>query len=329
MEVLTSVLNSMRLSGEVLCRFELTAPWGISVPRVAGAAFHVIDRGSCWLRFKDGSDLIPLAGGDLVVFSKGREHEIVDAPQSLSLPFEELICSREQDSLLLYHGGGGTPTTIICGVFNFQEGRDHALLSLLPPMIHIKGDEGHAVQWLDITLKFMAAEAASSRPGAETIVDRLTDILFVQAIRAWIDSYTEGTRGWLAALSDPQISTALRHIHESPGQRWTVASLAAVVGLSRSAFSARFASLVGDPPLQYLTAWRMRLAANWLTDTDLSISEISDRVSYQSEDPFNRAFRRHVGMSPGRYRRHPRAQPNRLDVSTSVADPRGGVATVR
>ncbi len=264
-----------------------------------------------------------------MVFPKGLEHEIVDAPQSLSLPFEDVICSREQDSLLLYHGGGGTPTTIICGVFNFQEGRDHALLSLLPPMIHIKGDEGHAVRWLDTTLKFMATEAASSRPGAETIVDRLTDILFVQAIRTWIDSHSEDTRGWLAALSDPQISIALRHIHGSPGQRWTVASLAAVVGLSRSAFSARFASLVGNPPLQYLTAWRMRLAANWLTDTDLSISEISDRVSYQSEDPFNRAFRRHVGVSPGRYRRHPRAQPDSLDVSTSVADPPGGVVTVR
>ena len=231
MDVLTDVLNSVRLSGEVICRFELSSPWGVSIPTVGGASFHVIDRGSGWLRFQDGQGLVPLAGGDLVVFPKGRSHEIVDAPESLSLPFEELISNREQDSLILSHGGGGTPTTIICGVFHFQGDDDHPLFSVLPPLIHIKGDQGRAVEWLDTTLKFMSSESGSPRPGADTIIGRLTDVLFIQAVRAWMDGHKGNGGGWLTALGDSQIgpraggsSTGIR---DTPGpsalwpNKWT------------------------------------------------------------------------------------------------------------
>ena len=211
-----------------------------------------------------------------------------------------------EDSLILHHGGGGAPTTVICGVFHYQDGGDHALLSLLPPLIHIKGDQGQAVPWLDFTLKFMGSEAGASLPGADTIIGRLTDILFIHAVRAWLVSHGEVNGGWLTALNDSQIGSALGHIHRLPGKPWTVESLASNVGMSRSAFSARFSMLVGEPPLRYLTRWRMRLASSWLHDTDLSLADIAERLGYQSEDPFKRAFKREIGTAPGGYRRRDR-----------------------
>ena len=306
MDVLTNVLNSIHLWGEVVCRFELTAPWGISIPSVEGAVFHYIDRGSCWLRFPDEERPVPLASGDLVVFPKARAHDVVDVPSSLPLPLADLVCTRGPDNLVVHHGRGGSPTTLLCGVFHREGAADHGLFSQLPPIIHIKGDQGRGAHWLDTTLKFMCAEAESTRPGAHTIVNRLTDILFVNVVRAWLERYTGGTGGWLTALGDPQIGPALGHMHGAPEERWTIGALSAQVGMSRSAFSARFSSVVGEPPLRYLSHWRMRLAASWLRDTDMSLGEIAERLGYQSEDPFKRAFKRDVGMAPGMHRRRAR-----------------------
>ena len=137
-----------------------------------------------------------------------------------------------------------------------------------------------------------------------TIVSRLADILFIQALRSWMESTVGDGEGWLAALRDPPIGMALGHIHQAPGEDWTVASLAAQVGMSRSAFSARFTAMVGKPPLHYLTRWRMQLAGDLLADDGMSISEIAERVGYQSESPFSKAFKQHTGMAPGAYRRH-------------------------
>ncbi len=309
MDVLTDVLNSVHLSGEVICRFELTSPWGISIPEVDGASFHVIDRGSCWIRLKDGGGFIPLAGGDLVVFPKGTAHEVVDSHGSLSPPLEELICELGADSRVLHHGGGGSPTTVICGVFNHQDAGDHPLLSLLPPLIHIKGDQGQAVPWLDFTLKFIGSEAGSPLPGSDRIVSLLTEVIFVHAVRAWIMGQADSAPGWLTALRDTEVGAALGHIHRAPGRPWTVESLGAEVGMSRSAFAARFSALVGEPPLRYVTRWRMRLASTWLRDSGMGLAEIAARLGYQSEDPFKRAFKREIGTAPGAYRRHARATP--------------------
>lgn len=317
MDVLGDVLDSVRLSGQVICRLELTAPWGISIAPVHGASFHVIDRGSCWIRLTGEDELVPLAGGDLVVFPRGSAHEIVDTPSSPVRGLEDLTRSLGQDSLVLRHGGGGMPTTVVCGVLNHQDGGDHALFSLLPPLIHIKGDQGQASPWLDYTLRFMSSEAASSMPGAGTIIDRLSDILFVQAVRSWIGGQTEPSAGWLTALGDPQVGDALGHIHGDPGRRWTVDSLASLVSMSRSAFSARFSALVGQPPLLYVTRWRMRLARGWLRDTGLRPRDIAGRLGYRSEDPFKRAFKREVGMAPGHYRRHARSHPDGTERPTA------------
>ncbi len=308
MDVLADVLNSMRLSGEIFCRSELTAPWGLRMPALDGAVFHVVDRGNAWLKVADDTDLIPLAGGDLIVFPQSCSHAILDSPSSSLIGIEQLVELRGEDSYTLSYGGGGPPTTLICGVFKVQDGGEHTLFSLLPPLIHIKGEQGRAVEWLETTLRFMSAEAGSTSPGAKTIVGHLTEILFIQAVRSWINSHPDSVKGWLTALNDQQIGEALGHIHGKPDQPWTVESMGAEVGMSRSSFAAKFSELVGDPPLQYLTRWRMQLASSWLLDSDLNLSEIAERIGYQSEDPFKRAFKKHTGTPPGAYRRRGRVR---------------------
>src|SRR5207253_4752553 len=203
------------------------------------------------------------------------------------------------------HGGGGAETALICGSFRFEGSRTHPLLSVLPPLIHIQGDGGassRTTEWLSTTLRFLAAEARHPRPGAETLISRLTDVVFVQALRAWIESQPEGVGGWLGALRDRQIAAALGQIHRQPERDWSVARLASTVGMSRSSFAARFTALVGEAPLAYLTRWRMHLAGELLRGRDLSVSEIAGRVGYESEAAFSKAFKREAGISPGAYR---------------------------
>ena len=303
MDVLTDVLQMLRLTSRVYCRSELRAPWGLAMPPARRMAFHVVDRGGAWLRREDQQEVIPLAAGDLVVLPHGVGHQLADHPATLEGPLVELKqtgpgCPR------LQLGGSGPATTLVCGYFYLiEEGGwdDHPLAPLLPGLIHVRGEDGRRVPWLEATLKFLSDEAGSGRPGSDTVVQRLTEVLFVQVLRAWLESES-APPGWLGALRDPQIGRALTLLHLDPAHGWTVANLAAEVNMSRSAFAARFAALVGEPPLAYLTRWRMRLAAGLLR-ADVPLTEIAERVGYESEAAFSVAFKRERGIPPGRYRR--------------------------
>ena len=306
MDVLTNVLSEMYLSGEVVSRFELTAPWGITMPPVDGI-FHAVDRGHCWLRTEGDDELVHVAAGDLIIFPRGAAHDIVDAPTSLAMPLEEVLCEKGPDSFITRHGGEGQPTTFVCGVFHFRDDGFEAFRSLLPPVLHVRSDAGVASQWLQTTLTFLSLEASTASPGTDAVLSRLTDILFIQGVRAWLDSQADTAKGWFGALKDPVVGEALAQIHRAPERQWTVASLAAEVGLSRSAFAVRFTNLVGEPPLEYVTRWRMQLAGKWLRGSDTILSGIAERLGYSSEDTFKRAFKREVGVAPGYYRRKSRS----------------------
>lgn len=303
MDVLTDVLSSMRLSGEVFCRTELTAPWGIEVPAIGGAAFHVLDRGNAWLFVEDEEHPISMTGGDLIIFPKSRKHKIVDSLDSTPVPLSDLVKLKGEGNYTLSYGGGGSHTTLICGRFNVQGGGQHNLLDSLPPVLHIKGEQGRTIEWLETTLKFMAWEADSTQPGAQSIIAHLTEILFIQAIRSWITNQPDNSQGWLTALNDKQIGEALRHIHKNPEEPWTVETIGLKVGMSRSSFAARFREVVGESPHQYLTSWRMQLASNWLKNSSLKLSEIAEKVGYYSEVAFKRAFKKNIGLPPGAFRR--------------------------
>jgi AraC-like DNA-binding protein len=300
-DVLADVIGSLHLEGRVFCRMELSGPWGFRTPDDGLARFHVIERGACWMRAGE-EDPVPLSAGDLVVALNA--HQLSDGPRTRTVSMKDFLRGfADKPGAVLRHRGRGLPTHMVCGSFRFSHGEGHPLLAVLPPLLHVKGQDGQALEWLDLTLRFLASEARHPRPGSETVITRLTEVIFVQAVRAWIEMQPEGRGGWLGALRDRQISRVLSLMHGEPGRIWTVPALAAKAGMSRATLARRFAVLVGEPPLTYLSRWRMRTAAMLLRSQSLSLSEVAERVGYQSEAALGRAFRRMMGVAPGVYRR--------------------------
>jgi AraC-like DNA-binding protein len=204
---------------------------------------------------------------------------------------------------ILRLGGGGAATTLICAAVRFDHPTAHQLVELLPRMICVEASSSPHTDWTQSTLRLMAVEAKALKPGGETVITRLADILVIQAIRSWIDQDPAPQTGWLGALRDKQIGRSISLIHRDPARAWTVASLAAEVAMSRSAFAARFTELVGEPAMHYVARWRMHLAATWLKEEDAGLGYLASRLGYQSEAAFSRAFKRFIGVSPGAVRR--------------------------
>jgi AraC-like DNA-binding protein len=312
MDVLTDVLQSLRLRSRVYGRAELTAPWGMRFdsPGDPHPILFVVSRGSCWLEVDGTPGQLPLSGGDFVLLPQGGPCSLRDQPETPAIPIQQILaqagklqCDRASASSCVFqYGGGGVPVSLISGCLEFENPSASPLVESLPPMIHIKGDQGEPVQWLASTLQFLAAESASTLPGAEAVRNHLADILFVQAIRAHIAANGRHPPGWLRALADPDIGKTLRDMHERPDKPWTVESLAAGVALSRSAFASRFRALVGIPPLTYLTRWRMHKAAQLLRHENTSLAHAARTVGYRAESSFGKAFKRQTGSAPGEFR---------------------------
>ena len=210
---------------------------------------------------------------------------------------------------MIRHGGDGPVTRLICGAVHFDNPAARQLIDFLPPVIGIRADGAPEVEWLHSTLRFMAAEARHLKPGGETVITRLADVLVIQTIRAWLADEGRHVRSaqpnWLKALHDPRAGRAIAMIHRRPEADWSVESLAAEVGMSRSAFAAHFRDLAGETPMQYATRWRMLLAASLLYEKDVPLAELAARVGYRSEAAFSRAFKRVMGVTPGRVRGRP------------------------
>jgi AraC-like DNA-binding protein len=307
MDVLTDVLESLHVKNMMAGRLELTAPWGLQFTG-GRAAFYVVTCGTCVLDVEGIEESVTLAGGDYVLLPRSQEHTIRDSRESRVLLASDVLkgCPKPkncQPGGIFMYGGGGPHTTLIGGCFVFDEGDRNPLIAALPPVMHVRGDRGTPVQWLEASVQFVASEMASGQPGAETVVSRLADILLVQAVRAHLAQLGDQANGWLRALVDPQIGSALSLIHQQPGEPWTVEALASRVAMSRSGFAARFTQLLEEPPLTYLTRWRMQKAARLLRIGSAGISEIATRVGYDTEAAFSKAFKRWSGLAPGAYRR--------------------------
>ncbi len=306
MDALSDVLRSVHLSGSLFCRSEPRAPWGMEVPQHDSAHFHIIRRGRCYLMV-EGRETQLLEAGDMVVLPGGSPHDLVDDPSTPTQPLGDLLADMQSggESCSLIFGGGGEACTLICGYFRFDPSQVHPLLAVLPSMILLKGEGGRAQPWLESTLNLIAEESCAARPGSEVLIDRLTETLFIRVIRSYLDDPASDETGpnWLAGLKDPKIGEALGYIHHLPQENWTVDALATRVGMSRSAFSGRFSELVGEPPLKYITRWRMQLAADHLRNEKLSLGEIAARVGYGAEAAFSKVFKRMWGVSPGNFRR--------------------------
>lgn len=302
---LARVLHTLRMRSTFYCHAELGEPWALEMPAVADSiSFHVVTSGTCWLRLPE-ADPVELRAGDLVLVPHGLGHVLASAASVGSGPRVDLLPQHyvtEQYSVL-HHGGHGRAAQLICGVVSFDDPAARELMRALPPVIFVGGDTVSAASSIRDTLRLMAGELSRPQPGGEAVATRLADILVVQAIRAWIDSDLDTDAGWLHALQDERIGRVLHAIHDEPGREWTLERLAQVAMMSRSSFSTRFAELVGEAPIAYLTRWRMNIAHTRLRDENTTAARLATELGYQSEAAFNRAFTRIIGRTPGSLRR--------------------------
>lgn len=299
-DVLADVLAATRI-GAKFCYRRVTPPWGYSFEPERVVGFHLVTRGSCWLRL-EGGETLRLAQGDLVLMPHGTGHDLLDDPRTETVPFAE-VAGPAQPCQLEDPCADGTLTGLVCGCYEYDPEGAHPVLSLLPRLIHIPAEQAERSRSLQRTLEMLRQEVTERGPGTDVLMARLLDILFVHILRCWLEAQPEGRAGWLGALRDPQIGRALQRMHAEPARAWTVEFLAHEATLSRAAFARRFAALVGEPPLSYLTRLRMDRAARLLRDTAEPVGRISAGVGYDSEFAFNKAFKRARGVAPGRWRR--------------------------
>ncbi|WP_419906860.1 AraC family transcriptional regulator [Hoeflea sp.] len=310
---LGETLHMLKLNGTLYCRSELTAPWGIDLPPIEGCMmFHIVTAGRGWLEV-EGEEPVLLEAGSLTLVPHGAGHIIRSSPDCPAEPLFDIPVERVSDRYeIMRHGGDGEYTQSICVVVRFDHVAAERLVALLPRIVQIDAWDSDAEGWLQSTLRFIAREARELRPGGETVITHLSDILVIQAIRSWLATAPAADQGWLAALRDGQIGKALAMIHRSPDREWSVESLAREVGMSRSAFSARFTELVGEPAMRYITQWRMQLARTQILEGAVPLGELAGRLGYQSEAAFSRAFKRMFGLPPGRLRRETPGVPAEL-----------------
>lgn len=301
---LGEALHFLRMSGIFYSRSEFTAPWALALPPMPGTLMlHVVTSGHCWLEV-EGTPNRLLRAGDLALVPQGEGHQISsDVGMAGAKLFEiprEQVSERYE---VIRMGGGGAPATFVCGVFQFDDPAAQHLISLLPRLITVEGWKLPDADWIGSTLRAMASEARELRPGGETVISRLADILVIHVIRAWIAQDPAAQTGWLGALRDKQIGRVIGLIHREPERLWSLESLAAEAAMSRSAFAARFTQLVGEPAMHYVTRWRMHAALNWLREESVPAGDVARRLGYESEAAFSRAFKRYVGAPPGVARR--------------------------
>ncbi|OLT21584.1 cupin [Pseudonocardia sp. CNS-139] len=295
---LGEALHFLRVTGSFYCRSELTAPWGLTMPDWPDCLwFHIVTAGRLLLVVDGGTRV--LQPGDLALVPHGQGHTLHSEAGTLAPDVRSIEHEFRNKYAILRHGGGGAATTVVCGAVRLDHPATHHIVPLLPRVIHVEPTSGPHSEWMQSTLRLVAAEAAEVRPGGEAVITRLSDILVIQTLRAWIEHDPAAQRGWLGALRDRQIGRAISLIHRDPARDWTVASLASELAMSRSAFAARFTELVDEPAMRYVTRWRMQVARTWLGDDGATVAEVAGRLGYQSEAAFSRAFKRVVGVSPG------------------------------
>ncbi len=285
MEVLSDILRSMHCRGSVYFCDQLTSPWSMDFPEPKSAGFHLVRRGECWVTSGDVVDR--LGPGDMVFVEPGRDHTLAShSPDGKS-------------------GGDGQSTLLLCGYCEFLQDHSTPLLEVFPSLTIVREEEFLRHPWLKGTLDQLSSEYLSQAPGAELVVDKLTEIVLVELIR--IDFGRQEKSQFVQALSDKQIAKALKQLHNNPHVHWTIESLAGKIGMSRAAFAKRFKELVGAPMFEYLTKLRMQKAKELLFETNLPLYEVANRVGYESDMAFTKSFKKHAGTTPTRYRKEVRA----------------------
>jgi AraC-like DNA-binding protein len=322
MDPLSSVLKSIRLEGAVFLDAEFTAPWCMrgrygmtSVKQQLAAAehvvlFHFLTEGACRVRLAEGGESLEVRAGDLILFPQDDRHLMGSDLHLAPLEADNLIdaaasVATDPAFVPIRHGGGGATTRFVCGYLACSRSLCRPLFEALPRLLRIELGDGHTAALVRELLRVGVRESSAARPGAQSTLAKLAELMFVEALRRRVETEPPEGRGWLAALRDVQIGRALARLHDMPERAWTVDELAREVGLSRSVLATRFARLVGESPMQYLTRWRLALAARALRAGNDAISRVAERSGYETEAAFSRAFKREFGLPPAMWRKTP------------------------
>ena len=320
MDALSDVLRAVRLTGAIFFDVRASDPWVAESP--AGASivgrmfpgaehlisYHVMTKGACWATV-DGEPPIRLSTGDVVVFPHGDQHGLSSTPGRRDVP-DLTRYHRPADGQLPFSlrvGDSSDETArIVCGFLACDARPFNPLLADLPRVLHVTASAGGAI---GAFAQFALSETQERRPGGDCVLSHLSELMFVDVVRRYLESLPEDRTGWLAGLRDPHIGAVLAAMHRNPERDWTLDSLAREGGLSRTALAERFTRFVGQPPMQYLAKWRMQLAANQLRRGTATVAAIAERVGYESEAAFSRAFKKLLGTSPSHFRKPPSAPP--------------------
>lgn len=323
-DVLSDVLRNVRLRGAVYYHVGGDAAWAAEAPPARDIAavvmpgvehvmeYHVLTRGECWGSLV-GETPVRLQAGDILLFPHGDPHVMSSAPGMRVVPGsgEQFLRKSGQLPFLLAHGGAEGPrqvaevdgygTTLVCGFLGCDLRPFNPLVARLPRLLHLRAGAEQA--WIAHFMRHAVDESTAKRAGGEAMLERMSEMMFIDAVRRYVDLLPPGSPGWLAGLRDPFVGKALGLLHAQPGEPWTPEELGRRIGLSRSALHERFAALIGQPPMQYLTSWRMQVAANHLRDSNATVAAVALEVGYESEAAFSRAFKRLVGVCPAAWRR--------------------------
>lgn len=319
-DVLSDLLRTVRLTGAAYFEVEACEPWAAEQPPsdavlrkvLPGAgnliAYHVVTEGRCFTTMLDGQSL-PLEAGEVIVYPRGNPHVMSSTPGMRAAPvsaeaFDAVAASR-LPFFVNYGGNGPATARLVCGFLACDAGPFNPLLDALPPMIKSGDPHGADNGWLGQFIRVARQESASRRAGGESILSKLSELMFIEVVRRYLETLPQQQANWLAGLRDPFIGKALSLLHARPAHRWSLEELAREVGLSRSVLAERFTEVVGTPPLQYLAQWRMQIALGLLGSGTANIARIATEIGYESEAAFSRAFKKQVGMPPSAWRRRP------------------------
>ncbi len=320
MDVLSDAMRAIRLEGALFLNGELGAPWGVHVPSGPDIArmlrpgarrlaiCHLVLEGRCWIQIA-GEPPLCLRAGEVVTLPRGDAHLLGSNLQNAAIDLAHMVDPRVPELSRLRYGGDGERTILVCGWFAYEGEVPDPLIASLPPLFTTVLRGRPAGDWIEQSMDFVLSEAAAGTPASELVASKVAEVLFAEALRGHLESMPSGHRGWLAGLRDPLVGRCLALMHGDPARGWTVESLAQAIHTSRSVLAERFAELVGMPPMQYLTRWRMVVAAGRLRGRHGPLARIARDVGYDSEAAFNRAFKREFGVAPGMWRRRNGATP--------------------
>jgi AraC-like DNA-binding protein len=317
MDAVSDVLRVAHLTGGVFLHAEFSAPWCVAgrlspehcAPALGPAShliiYHYVIEGSFRIRVEgeDGKELV-VEAGEIVLLPRNDLHLI---GSDLSVPpvvGSDIIHPPKDGGLSsIHHGGAGERTRMICGFLGCNSANGNPVLTTLPPLFKLNVEQGGAAEWIRSTFQYAAEEVSAGRVGSEAVLAKLSELLFVEAVRRYAETLPDGQTGWFAGLREPFVARALALLHRDVTRRWTVDDLGREVGLSRSALADRFIRLIGVPPMHYLANWRMEVAAEKLRNTNASLGQVAEIVGYDSEAAFSRAFKKTFGTAPATWRR--------------------------